>query len=532
MQQKTAIIIGAGPAGLTAAYEFLTRTDIRPIVIEKSTYMGGISRTVQYKGNRMDLGGHRFFSKSKRVMDWWLHHLPVEAAGEQDSSRRDRVMLVRERKSRIYFLRKFFNYPIQLSRDTLSKLGFVRTIRMGFSYLNVRLFPLRKVENLEQFFISRFGRELYRTFFKSYTEKVWGTSCKNISAAWGEQRIKSLSVSKAIAHACRDMFGSKPKDIAQRQVETSLIERFLYPKFGPGQLWEEVASKVTAAGGVILTQTDVTAIRTDGDRVTVIETIDGNGSRKTIEGDYFISTMPMKELVCKLDSKIVAEVREVAEGLIYRDFLTVGLLVRKLSVADPGQREKLIKDNWIYLQDPDITAGRLQIFNNWSPHLVSDQDKVWLGVEYFCNEGEALWNQTDEALGELARQELHRVGILDRDDVLDFTVHRVQKAYPAYFGTYDRFEKLREFLDGFGNLFLIGRNGMHRYNNQDHSMLTAMTAVDNIIAGIWDKSNIWAVNTEMEYHEAKRVVGPKFPHSGPELAPCSTGSRQLDVVPG
>ena len=542
---KQAIIVGAGPAGLTAAYELLTRTDIKPIVLEKSTYMGGISRTVAYKGNRMDIGGHRFFSKSDRVMKWWFQHLPlaeptdapqlltyqgasreIPSAGARgsrpasefrscdpatavldvaESDHADRVMLLRPRKSRIYFLRKFFNYPIQLSKDTLVKLGVVRTFRIVLSYLLRIAFPIRKARTLEQFFINRFGSELYTTFFKSYTEKVWGVSCDRISAEWGEQRIKGLSVRKTITHQIKNVFRKNAKEgIAQKDTETSLIEQFLYPKFGPGQMWEVVAEKIVQLGGEIITEFDVTGLQAQDFHVTEISGADKHGRAARFPGDYFFSTMPIQELVRSMHVDVPVAVCEVSEGLIYRDFIAVGLLCNKLKVRDDNNKYgKLITDNWIYIQEPDVLVGRLQIFNNWSPHLVKDPDKVWLGAEYFCYETDALWSKPDAEIGRLAAEELHTIGILDRDDVIDFNVVRMPKTYPAYFGTYDRFEELRKYVDQYDNLFLVGRNGMHKYNNQDHSMLTAMTAVDNIIAGRTDKANIWSVNTELEYHESK-----------------------------
>ncbi len=514
--KKTAVIIGAGPAGLTAAYELLTRSDILPIVLEKSTYMGGISRTVQYKGNRIDIGGHRFFSKSDRVMNWWLQHLPMQdAAGEgqtigyQQQQREipaaraasndpDAVMLLRERTSRIYFLRSFFEYPISLSGPTLRKLGLWRTMKIGFSYLWSAAFPPRRVDNLEQFFISRFGRELYSTFFKSYTEKVWGVPCNQISAEWGAQRIKGLSITKTLLHFFRK---ARRSDLRQKQTETSLIEQFMYPKFGPGQLWELVAQKVLAMGGRIETEVDVDAVHVDHGRVVSVGAHDHQGARHEYPGDYFFSTMPVQELVRDLDVPIPSDVREISEGLQYRDFITVGLLVKRLSVRDEHQPNGLIKDNWIYIQEPDVLAGRLQIFNNWSPFMVREPDTVWIGVEYFCYESDPMWTLSDHDMGALAMRELETIGILKQSDVLDSTVIRMPKTYPAYFGTYERFDELRHYLDDFPNLFLIGRNGMHKYNNQDHSMLTAMTAVDNILEGRTDKENIWAVNTEMEYHE-------------------------------
>ncbi|HYM06360.1 MAG TPA: NAD(P)/FAD-dependent oxidoreductase [Terriglobales bacterium] len=525
MSAKKAIIIGAGPAGLTAAYELLTRTKIQPIVIERSQYMGGISRTVNYKGNRMDIGGHRFFSKSDRVMDWWLRFLPVQAtaAGQQkityqrqsrevvvasdgpDPNQVDRVMLVRQRKSRIYFLRKFFEYPIRLTKDTLVKLGIVRTMRIGFSYLHAVAFPIRNEKNLEEFFINRFGRELYQTFFKSYTEKVWGVPCQEISAEWGAQRIKGLSIWKTLVHFVKKLSG-RNSGIRQKTTETSLIEQFLYPKYGPGQVWEEVARQVKALGGEILTGYEVTGLEHESGRISKVEARHAEtGEVRTFAGDLFFSTMAIKDLVRALKPAPPAVIREISEGLIYRDFITVGLLCRELKVkSDHPDANGLIKDNWIYIQEPDVKVGRLQIFNNWSPYMVADPSNVWLGLEYFCFEGDELWRKSDEDLIRLGTEELERIAILERANVLDGTVLRMQKTYPAYFGTYNRFPELREYVDSFDNLYLVGRNGMHKYNNQDHSMLAAMVAVDNLAANIPGKDNIWAVNTEQEYHEEKQ----------------------------
>jgi protoporphyrinogen oxidase len=500
MGQRTAIIIGAGPAGLTAAYELLARTDIRPLVLEKSQYMGGIARTVNYKGNRIDIGGHRFFSKSDRVMQWWLNILPLEGP-EVRPDAFDQVMLVRNRKSRIYFLRRFFDYPIRLTLDTLSKLGLPRTVRIGFSYLRSVLFPIRPERTLEQFFINRFGRELYKTFFRDYTEKVWGVPCHQISSEWGAQRVKGLSIAKSILHFFRQAF-SRKADIAQKATETSLIERFLYPKYGPGQMWEEVARRVRAGGGDILAGWEVQRVHTSEGKVTAVTAVHAaTGEQRRFEGDFFFSTMAVKDLVRALEADVPRDIREIADGIQYRDFITVGLLVDRLKVREPDG--SLIKDNWIYIQEPDVLVGRMQIFNNWSPYLIADPSKVWIGLEYFCSESDWLWQKPDPELVDLARSELEAIGILDGAEVCDATVIRTEKTYPAYIGTYSRFGELRRYLDGFENLFLIGRNGMHRYNNQDHSMLAAMVAVDNIAQGVASKDNIWAVNAEEEYHEEK-----------------------------
>ena len=562
--KRTAVIIGAGPAGLTAALELLRRTDVTPIVLEASEEIGGISRTIKYKGNRMDIGGHRFFSKSDRVMQWWidlmppevavssdaapaeisyqgktrvvtvpahlpeepvlrgagpiLHHVDVDAPAEEPVEDEvvaavelhgppvdpDLVMLIRPRKSRIYYLRKFFDYPITLTATTLGNLGAVRTIKVGMSYMKSRVSQIAPEKSLEDFLINRFGRQLYLTFFKSYTEKVWGTPCHEISAEWGAQRIKGLSLTTAVKHFVKKMFAGKGKgaDVAQKGTDTSLIERFMYPKFGPGQLWEHVAELVVAGGGEIHMGWKVDRIHCEGMRVVSLDAANGAAERRTFAGDYFFSTMPMRELVEAMDAPVPENVREVSAGLQYRDFITVGLLADRLKVKEMDGG--LLKDTWIYVQEPDVLLGRLQIFNNWSPYLVADPTKVWIGLEYFCYDTDELWKMTDEELKRFAIAEVAKIGILEADAVSDGHVVRVPKTYPAYFGTYERFDELREWTDSFENLFLVGRNGMHKYNNQDHSMLTAMTVVDGIVAGHVDKTVLWGINTEQEYHEEKK----------------------------
>ncbi len=522
MKHGTAIIIGAGPAGLTAALELERRSGIKPILIEASQEIGGISRTVRYKGNRMDIGGHRFFSKSERVMRWWLELMPVEAgstpegelrhqgqqrdlpdsAGARDPQNEDLVMLVRPRKSRIYFLRRFFDYPISLTAATFRNMGLTRTIRCGLSYMRSALLPQRQEKSLEDFIINRFGKQLYLTFFKSYTEKVWGVPCHEISAEWGAQRIKGLSLKGVVTHFLKKAFGGdQKKDIAQKKTETSLIEKFLYPKLGPGQLWEYAAELVKKGGGEIHLGTQIDRINVENNKIVSVEGVNESGERVTYKGDYFFSTMPVRDLVRAFSAPVPAEVTEVSDGLMYRDFITVGLLASKLSVTERDGSP--LKDNWIYIQEPDVMVGRLQIFNNWSPWLVSVPDKVWIGLEYFCNETDPLWKLSDEEMAKFAVEEIARIGILKAEDVEDSVVVHVPKTYPAYFGSYERFDVIRKYLDGFENLFLVGRNGMHKYNNQDHSMLTAMTAVENIVNEVTTKDNIWAINTEMEYHEEK-----------------------------
>jgi protoporphyrinogen oxidase len=510
--KRVAVIAGAGPAGLTAAHELLQRSDVRPLVFETDSQVGGISRTVNYRGNRMDLGGHRFFSKSDWVMRWWQSILPVQSADTVNlayqgqhraftptaggpSAHADEVMLVRSRLSRILYRRRLYDYPLRLNWRTLSNLGIPYTADIAASYALARVLRRSPEVSLEDFLINRFGETLYRTFFKDYTEKVWGVPCAEISAEWGAQRIKGLSIGKALRHALTRPFRSAD-DTGQKQTETSLIERFLYPKLGPGQMWEEVAARVRCAGGDIHLRHRVVGIHRQDARITAVDVCDETcGAIRRIDCDFLISTMPVKELTQQLQPQS-PQVASIAGALPYRDFMTAGLLVKRMRTLG-----SMPPDNWIYIQEPDVRLGRLQIFNNWSPALVADPNTVWLGLEYFCAEGDGLWSMPDAAFLEFAARELAQIGLIDPADVLDGTVVRVPKAYPAYFGAYAGIGQVRDYLDGFPNLFPVGRNGMHRYNNQDHSMLAAKAAVDAIVAGSADKTSLWSVNVEEEYHE-------------------------------
>jgi protoporphyrinogen oxidase len=523
-KQKTAIIIGAGPAGLTAALELLDKTDIKPVIFEMSSDIGGLSKTVKYKGNRIDIGGHRFFSKSDFVMKWWEEMMPVQGApssddlklkreiplskkaGAPDPEIEDKVLLIRQRLSRIFFLRKFFEYPVKLSYNTLSNLGIVRVVKIITSYIKARLFPEKDEKTLEGFFINRFGKELYEIFFKYYTEKLWGKKCTEISSDWGAQRVKGVSISKAVRHAVKSIF-VKDNSLTQKNTETSLIGQFLYPKYGPGQMWEEAARKVIEKGGKIILDSRAIGFTYDGNKFIEGEfqnTV--SGEIKTLTADYFFSTMPVKDLINGLGNNVPIGVKEIAEGLEYRDFITVGLLLNKLKIMNESKIPSvngIIPDNWVYVQDRDVKMLRVQIFNNWSPYLLNDSDKVWVGIEYTCNEGDELWNKSDKEMSDFAVKEMENTGMAGKEDVLDSVVIRMQKAYPVYLGAYYEFHKIREFVDRFENLFLIGRNGMHRYNNMDHSMLSAMKAVENITKGDSSKDAIWEVNAEKEYHEEK-----------------------------
>ena len=522
---KVAVIAGAGPAGLTAALEMLRRSDIMPLVFEADGQVGGISKTVNYRGNRMDLGGHRFFSKSDWVMRWWQEILPVaegeSAAGnalriayhgqERDlppkmpsATKSDAVLLVRRRLSRIFYRRRFFDYPLKVNPNTIRNMGMLETLRAALSYAQAQFVRRSPEASLEDFLINRFGDRLYRTFFKSYTEKVWGVPCHEISAEWGVQRIKGLSVGKAVVHALQSPFRSSA-DTAQTGMETSLIERFLYPRLGPGQMWEEVARRIAKCGGDVFLNHRVVGIERTDLHITAVQVRDERTRAvRRVPCDHFISTVPVRDLITLLEPDDEQLLR-IAAGLPYRDFMTAGLLVRKMTL--PHNRRTLVSangmppDNWIYIQEPDVKIGRLQVFNNWSPSLVADPATIWLGLEYFCRDGDDLWSMPDSRFLDFAAHELHQIGMIHPRDVLDGTVVRVPKAYPAYFGEYREFGTLRAYLERFPNLYPVGRNGMHRYNNQDHSMLAANAAVDSIVSGGAGKASIWLINAEEDYHE-------------------------------
>lgn len=510
--KKKVVIIGAGPAGLTAGYELLNKSkDYKVVILEESNSIGGISRTVNYKGNRMDIGGHRFFSKDPEVMEFWNNILPLQGSPSFDDKKldrkkniasegpdpevEDRVMLVRNRISRIYYLKKFFDYPISLKLQTFTNMGAGRTIKSGFSYLKSMVVK-KKEDSLENFYINRFGKQLYSMFFEKYTEKLWGRHPSEISADWGSQRVKGLSIWAVI----KDMLHIGKKK------ETSLIEEYIYPKFGPGQLWETVASEITNKGGEVKLNHQVVKINTNGKKIeSVVCTV--GGREEVIKGDIFISSMPLKDLVLGFDCKLPPKVKKVATGLPYRDFVTIGLLVKKLNLKNTTKIKTLnniVPDCWIYVQEPDVKLGRIQIFNNWSPYMVKKpEETVWVGLEYFCNEGDDFWNMTDKECIKFATEELIHMGIIDKEDVIDAHREKVKKAYPAYFDTYENIDDVIKYVNKFNNLYCVGRNGQHRYNNMDHSMITSFETVKNILSGEKSRDNIWNVNTEKEYHESK-----------------------------
>lgn len=521
---KKVIIIGAGPAGITAALELqkavlqnATKETYEIIILEESQQIGGISQTVSYHGNRMDIGGHRFFSKDSRVRELWFDLMPLQGANSIDDAilgrekslspsgpdpeKEDQVMLLRHRVSRIFYRKKFFDYPISMKWETFRNMGFFATIKAGFSYLKT-IFVKTKETSLENFYINRFGKVLYSMFFEGYTEKLWGRHPRDISADWGAQRVKGLSILAVL----KDMFSRLLPSKKNRKVETSLIEEFYYPKLGPGQLWETAVDRAVKQGAVLLKNAKVTKVLSDRDnQITAVVYRDSQGNETTLEGDIFLSSMPIKDLVAGMD-KVPADIAEIASGLPYRDFVTVGLLVDRLNLVnktDIATLGNIVPDCWIYVQDTGVKLGRIQIFNNWSPYMVQDPEhSVWIGLEYFCNEGDSFWNMTDEQCIDIAKNELIAMGVItDKSVCRDAHRVKIKKAYPAYFDTYDRIDDLTAWLDTYENLYCIGRNGQHRYNNMDHSMATAMEAVQNIIHNITDKSNIWSVNTDQEYHE-------------------------------
>jgi protoporphyrinogen oxidase len=499
MLDKRTCIIGAGPAGLTAAIEFQTRTGRKPLILEMTGDIGGISKTVNYKGNRIDIGGHRFFSQSDEVMKAWADVLPIEGSVEAKSLSTDLKMLVRKRLSRILFLKKLFNYPLSLNIDTLNKMGIITTIKIGISYVKVQLSPVKPEVTLEDFFVNRFGKKLYTMFFRDYTKKVWGVSCRDIPKDWGIQRVKGLSVWKVISHAIKsNLFKTT---LSQKNIEISLINQFLYPKYGPGYYWEKVAQRIIEGGGEILLHHQVIGLDMNENNVCGIRALNNQtGELVLFPVNAVFSSMPVRDLIKAIGEVVPHEIQAVAKSLVYRDFITIGVLI-------PINKCINLPDNWIYVQEKDVIMGRIQIFNNWSPGMVSNPAQLWLGLEYFCNEDDDLWTKSDKELMALAARELVKIHfITHEDDVVDGTVVRMRKAYPAYFGGYRDFHKIREFTDSVNNLYLIGRNGMHRYNNMDHSMLTAMAAVTNLIEALPNKNNIWAVNAENEYHEKKLSV--------------------------
>ena len=519
--KKKVIIIGGGPAGLTAAYELLrTPDEYEVVVFEEGSQVGGIAKTVNYKGNRMDMGGHRFFSKMPEVNAWWDEMLPVQGApsyddkvlfrdctlaeGGPDPEKEDRVMLRRNRISRIFFNNRFFDYPISLKPETFTNMGLGTTVEAGFSYVKSMVHK-RKEVSLEDFYINRFGKKLYSMFFEHYTENVWGRHPSQMTAEWGAQRVKGVSIMAVLKDAVGKATHLKGKKGGE--VETSLIEEFSYPKYGPGQLWEITAEEIRKKGGRIELNACVKKIHKAKGRVLTGVTWERGGESFEETGDIFISSMPLKDLVGGMNN-VPEKPAAIAAGLPYRDYMTVGVLVPRLKLKNKTRIPtigNIVPDNWVYVHDRSVKMGRFQIFNNWSPYMVADiEHTVWVGLEYFCNEGDEMWTMSDEEFAKMGVREMVAIGMIESgDEVIDSHVERVKKAYPAYFDTYDQIDRLRRYLDKIPNLYCVGRNGQHRYNNLDHSMMTSFEAVKNIRSGSADRANIWNVNTEKTYHEKK-----------------------------
>ncbi len=466
-EPKKAILIGGGPAGLTAALEML-KHDIAVTVLEKYKQVGGIARTESYKDYHFDMGGHRFFTKSDVVDTIW-----------QDIMGDD--FLVRPRLSRIYYQKKYFHYPPQIL-NTLTGLGIFESIRILWSYVWWHIVPYRKVTTFEQWVTNAFGKRLFEIFFKSYTEKVWGISCSELSSEWAVQRIKELSIKVII----QKLF------LQSRRQVTTLIEEFRYPRRGPGMMWEKAKTRIENAGSSVLLSTNVTAIHRTGNRIDSVS-IEAHGEVSRLDADYFVSSMPITELIQTLQPAPPAAVLQAAQALKHRDFLTVCLII---------DEPDLFPDNWIYVHEPEVKVARIQNYKNWSPEMVPDPARSSLGLEYFCQQGDDLWCMDDDALIELAASELAKIELARKDRVIDGCVFRVPNAYPVYDSTYAaNLEVVREFCDGLDNLRTVGRNGLHRYNNQDHSMLTALFATRMLVRG--EHHDLWKINAEQEYHEER-----------------------------
>lgn len=523
--KKNIVIIGGGPAGLTAAYQLLKQSkDYNVLILEKENMVGGISKTVEFSGYKIDTGIHRFFSKSDEVNNIWQELLPLQAKPSYDDiilkNKKDLPsngsnpeedeysMLLRDRCTRIYYDKNFFDYPVSINFNLIKNLGLIRIVKAGFSYLKTLVFK-RKENSLEDYYINRFGKVLYSMFFENYTEKVWGIHPSRISADWGAQRVKGISIIAVIKDFIKKRAGTKNN----KNTETSLIERFYYPKLGAGQIWDVMSEKIIEKGGEVKLNANVLKINIKNKNIVSIEYEDQGKKNHTVDCDYCISSMPIKNLMMGIvGDKVDDRVYESAVNLPYREFMSVGLLVDKMNLKNTTNIKTLnnvIPDSWIYVQEPDVKMGRLQVFNNWSPYLFKNKedikDKVLITLEYFCSENDEYWNMTDKEFINFAIDEAVKINLIESEkSVIYSTRVKIPKAYPAYFGTYSDIDDIVEYLNSYKNLLCVGRNGQHRYNNMDHSMLTGIEAVKCILENKVDKKDIWNVNTEKEYHEEKR----------------------------
>ncbi len=463
------LILGAGPAGLTSAYA-AAKQGLHPIVFEKDSDVGGISKTVNYQGYLFDIGGHRFFTKYSEVEKLWK-----EILGDE--------FISRPRLSRIYYGGKFYNYPLK-PLNALTNLGIFTSASVILSYLYAQIRPVKEVRNFEQWVSNKFGKKLFNIFFKTYTEKVWGTPCSEIQADWAAQRIKGLSLGKAIVNSL---------GFLKKGQVTTLIDEFQYPRLGPGQMWNRAKDRILEMGGTVELNSRVLELHQENNRISSVM-VENDGQVREVRGDFFLSTLPLRELVFAMRPQAPQAVRKAAEGLKYRDFFTVGLIIDK---------PEIIPDNWIYIHSPDVRVGRIQNFKNWSPAMVPDPNTTSLGLEYFCFDTDEIWNKDNQKLIAMAAQEVEMLGFASRDQVCDGLVIRSPKTYPIYDEGYDsRVKIIRDYLSGITNFQTMGRNGLHRYNNQDHSMLTALYAVRNILG---ERLDIWDINVDESYHEIKEA---------------------------
>ncbi len=506
-KQKTALILGAGPAGLTTAYELLQRTDIKPLVIEKNSVVGGMCVSVRYKGNFMDVGGHRYFTKFKKVRDWWLNILPLQTVASKDDillqrdlhlqntpdtpeinpNIDDDVMLKRYKLCRIFYLERFFDYPVSLNFSTIIGLGPLRMTKIFLSYVRAKIWKIKPEKTAEDFLINMFGRELYQTFFKNYTEKLWGIECKEISAEWGRERIRGIRFWETLISLFKNIFvrSVKPED------------PFLYPKLGPGQFWEKIAAKIVEQGGEIRLNCEAVQIDTDGKNIRFVELKNSEGKTEKTAADYVVSSLPLKNLL-QITNNAPQEVRKVANGLMYRNFRSAAVLLNKLNIKNTSKIPTvngILPDTWVYIHEKGVQMGRMQVYNNWSPYLLKEDNKVWIGFEYFGGDSDEIWTMSAAEFEKLAVAEGIKLGIIAKEDVLDVTSYKLDKAYPAYFGAYNEFATVKKYIDEIKNLYPVGRAGLHKYINIDHVVLSGMAAAENIAENMPDKENIWNVDT-------------------------------------
>ena len=508
--KKTAIIIGAGPAGLSAACRLLDETDIKPIIIEQSNIIGGISKTVFYDNNGTDIGPHRFFTKSKEVMDFITSFLPLQGKPAKDDillnrefeetvgsdpEKEDLVLLKRKRFSRIYYLKKFFDYPISLKPKLFFNLGLIRTMKIGFSYIKSCVVK-RKEVSLEDFMINHFGKVLYELFFEKYTQKVWGKHPSEIPKDWGSQRIKGVSLFKILLKAMLTPFNK----VLKRETERSLVEEYFYPKYGAGQLWDLMAEKITKSGGQIRFNSKITRFYNDDKHIYSVVLENG----EEIKADYIISSMPIKDLINGMQY-VPEDVQNIASNLEYRNYILVSLLASKINLENDTNYptiNNIAPDSWIYMQEEDIKAGRLHIMNNFTPYVIEDyKNKILINLEYFCSEGDEFWTKSQKDMIDFGISELEKLNIIKKEDVLNSKYISVDKAYPAYFGAYKDFDTVKNYLNKFDNIYCIGRNGQHKYNNMDHSILSGLKVAEALKSG--DVNLLWDVNTENDYQETK-----------------------------